>query len=77
MACKVDFRECLTDSPLFRETLNTEEINIDNLENKLTQIIKICTLAVDSGKEYIRNQRSVAFYNTNLNNPLLIVTHKY
>lgn len=40
-----------------REFLEQEEAVIDHLEQKLDKAIKMCTIAVDSGKEYIKNQR--------------------
>ncbi|KAL1375608.1 hypothetical protein pipiens_017401 [Culex pipiens pipiens] len=40
--------------------LEQEESEIDHLEQKLEKIIKMCSLAVDSGKEYIRNQSAFA-----------------
>ncbi|XP_058443765.1 arf-GAP with coiled-coil, ANK repeat and PH domain-containing protein 2 [Malaya genurostris] len=60
MTCKIDFSECLKDSPKFRLRLEQEEADIDHLEQKLEKIIKMCSLAVDSGKEYIRNQSAFA-----------------
>ncbi|XP_058818210.1 arf-GAP with coiled-coil, ANK repeat and PH domain-containing protein 2 [Topomyia yanbarensis] len=60
MTCKIDFSECLKDSPKFRLRLDQEEADIDHLEQKLEKIIKMCSLAVDSGKEYIRNQSAFA-----------------
>ncbi|KAL9695419.1 hypothetical protein quinque_014704 [Culex quinquefasciatus] len=60
MTCKIDFSECLKDSPKFRLRLEQEESEIDHLEQKLEKIIKMCSLAVDSGKEYIRNQSAFA-----------------
>ncbi|XP_055608565.1 arf-GAP with coiled-coil, ANK repeat and PH domain-containing protein 1 [Uranotaenia lowii] len=60
MSCKIDFSECLKDSPKFRLRLEQEENDIDHLEQKLDKIIKSCSLAVDSGKEYIRNQSAFA-----------------
>lgn len=60
MTCKIEFSECLKDSPKFRLRLEQEESEIDHLDQKLEKIIKMCSLAVDSGKEYIRNQSAFA-----------------
>ncbi|XP_062533188.1 LOW QUALITY PROTEIN: arf-GAP with coiled-coil, ANK repeat and PH domain-containing protein 1-like [Armigeres subalbatus] len=60
MTCKIDFSECLKDSPKFRLRLEQEENEIDHLEQKLEKVIKMCSLAVDTGKEYIRNQSAFA-----------------
>lgn len=41
----------------YRAFLDEEETIVDHLEQKLEKAIKMCTVAVDSGKEYIKNQR--------------------
>lgn len=43
----------------YRDFLDEEEGLVEHLETKLEKTIKMCTLAVDSGKEYIKNQRWV------------------
>ncbi|XP_058063366.1 arf-GAP with coiled-coil, ANK repeat and PH domain-containing protein 2 [Anopheles bellator] len=58
--CRIDFGECLKDSPSFRLRLEQEENEIEHLETRLEKIIKACNAAVDSGKEYIRNQSTFA-----------------
>ncbi|ETN65243.1 centaurin-beta 2 [Anopheles darlingi] len=58
--CKIDFGECLKDSPNFRLRIEQEEAEIEHLEVRLEKIIKACSVAVDSGKEYIRNQSTFA-----------------
>ncbi|XP_050080063.1 arf-GAP with coiled-coil, ANK repeat and PH domain-containing protein 1 [Anopheles maculipalpis] len=58
--CKIDFGECLKDSPKFRLRLEQEEAEIEHLESRLEKIIKACSAAVDSGKEYIRHQSTFA-----------------
>lgn len=40
-----------------RSFLEEEETVIEHLEQKLDKAIKMCTIAVDSGKEYVKNQR--------------------
>lgn len=37
--------------------LESEETSIDHLEQKLEKALKMCTISVDSGKEYVKNQR--------------------
>lgn len=44
----------------FRGELESEEGDIDHLEMKIDKIIKSCTLAVDSGQEYVKNQSAFA-----------------
>lgn len=40
-----------------RDFLEHEETVVEHLEQKLEKTIKLCAAAVDSGKEYIKNQR--------------------
>ncbi|XP_070207244.1 arf-GAP with coiled-coil, ANK repeat and PH domain-containing protein 2-like isoform X2 [Littorina saxatilis] len=48
----VDFKECLKDSPKFRQTLEEAESDIENLEVKLEKLVKLCTVMIDSGKQF-------------------------
>lgn len=43
-----------------RSELESEESDIEHLEMKIERIIKSCTLAVDSGQEYVKNQSAFA-----------------
>lgn len=36
--------------------MEEEEASIENLEQKLDRTLKLCTLMIDSGKEYVKNQ---------------------
>ncbi|KAL1505365.1 hypothetical protein ABEB36_004949 [Hypothenemus hampei] len=56
MGIKIDLQECLNDSPKFRQTLEREEHSIDQLEQKLEKILKVCTSMVESGKVYVGQQ---------------------
>lgn len=40
-----------------RSFIDEQESSMDHLEQKLERAIKMCTIAVDSGKEYVKNQR--------------------
>ncbi|KAH8251867.1 hypothetical protein KR038_009835, partial [Drosophila bunnanda] len=40
-----------------RQFVSKEEGDIEHLEQRLEKIIKLCNVAVDSGKEYVKNQR--------------------
>lgn len=53
MIDKLDLVECLRDSPTFRSYLEEEEKNIDQLDQKLDKILKICGSMVDSGNAYV------------------------
>lgn len=44
---------------LFSKYLEEEEASIENLEQKLERTLKLCTVMIDSGKEYVKNQRYV------------------
>ncbi|XP_037868429.1 arf-GAP with coiled-coil, ANK repeat and PH domain-containing protein 2 [Bombyx mori] len=52
----IDFDECLRDSPKFREQLETEEANIDGLEQKLDKVLKACSIMIETGKTYMNHR---------------------
>ncbi|XP_077998264.1 arf-GAP with coiled-coil, ANK repeat and PH domain-containing protein 2-like isoform X2 [Glandiceps talaboti] len=52
MKPKIDFSECLKDSPRFRASLEQSEHSINELEGKLEKLIKMCNGMVDAGKVY-------------------------
>ncbi|XP_017017531.1 arf-GAP with coiled-coil, ANK repeat and PH domain-containing protein 2 isoform X2 [Drosophila kikkawai] len=60
MRATIEFEECLKDSPRFRQFVSKEEGDIEHLEQRLEKIIKLCNVAVDSGKEYVKNQSAFA-----------------
>ncbi|XP_037717283.1 arf-GAP with coiled-coil, ANK repeat and PH domain-containing protein 2 isoform X1 [Drosophila subpulchrella] len=60
MRATIEFEECLKDSPRFRQFVSKEESDIEHLEQRLEKIIKLCNVAVDSGKEYVKNQSAFA-----------------
>ncbi|KAM7363974.1 centaurin beta 1A isoform 1-T1 [Cochliomyia hominivorax] len=60
MKTTIEFEECLKDSPKFRQFILKEEADIEHLEQRLEKIIKLCNIAVDSGKEYVKNQSAFA-----------------
>lgn len=45
---------------LFRKYLEEEEASIENLEQKLDRTLKLCTVMIDSGKDYVKNQSAFA-----------------
>lgn len=51
-----------------RKYLEEEEASIEHLEQKFERTLKLCTVMIDSGKEYVKNQRyvtqkiKIAFY---------------
>ncbi|GLV32415.1 Centaurin beta 1A [Carabus blaptoides fortunei] len=56
MKVKIELEECLRDSPKFRNYLEDEEANIDQLEQKLDKVLKQCGIMIDTGKQYVGNQ---------------------
>ncbi|XP_070560410.1 arf-GAP with coiled-coil, ANK repeat and PH domain-containing protein 2-like isoform X2 [Ptychodera flava] len=52
MKPKIDFTECLKDSPRFRASLEQSEHVISDLEGKLERLIKYSNGMVDAGKAY-------------------------
>ncbi|XP_017103492.1 arf-GAP with coiled-coil, ANK repeat and PH domain-containing protein 2 isoform X2 [Drosophila bipectinata] len=60
MRATIEFEECLKDSPKFRQFVSKEESDIEHLEQRLEKIIKLCNVAVESGKEYVKNQSAFA-----------------
>jgi Arf-GAP/coiled-coil/ANK repeat/PH domain-containing protein len=56
MVGKIELEECLRDSPRFRSLLEEEEASVDQLEQKLDKILKVCGTMVDSGKTYVAQQ---------------------
>ncbi|KAJ1526936.1 hypothetical protein ONE63_008484 [Megalurothrips usitatus] len=52
----IEFEECLRDSPKFRATLDEQEQNIEQLEQRLEKVLKTCGQMVDSGRNYVTQQ---------------------
>ncbi|XP_066997590.2 arf-GAP with coiled-coil, ANK repeat and PH domain-containing protein 2 [Anabrus simplex] len=52
----IEFEECLRDSPKFRAKLEEQENDIEQLEQKLDKVLKMCGVMVDVGKNYVAQQ---------------------
>ncbi|XP_030842353.1 arf-GAP with coiled-coil, ANK repeat and PH domain-containing protein 2 isoform X2 [Strongylocentrotus purpuratus] len=52
MKPKINFEECLRDSPKFRSALEDSEADISDLEHKLEKLVKLCNIMVEAGKAY-------------------------
>ena len=52
----IDYRECLNDSPKFRQQLLENEKSLDEYELKLDKVMKNYEGIVDSGKNFITQQ---------------------
>lgn len=58
MKAIIELEECLQDSPKFRSVLQQNEDDIDQLEQKLEKLIKLCNNMVESGKSFISSKNS-------------------
>ncbi|XP_074598148.1 arf-GAP with coiled-coil, ANK repeat and PH domain-containing protein 2-like isoform X2 [Brevipalpus obovatus] len=61
MKAIVDIKDCLSDSPTFRTTLQQNEDDIHALETKLEKIVKLCNDMIESSQNSIRTK--AAFIN--------------
>nr|XP_048689729.1 arf-GAP with coiled-coil, ANK repeat and PH domain-containing protein 1 isoform X3 [Caretta caretta] len=52
MTVKVDFEECLKDSPRFRAAVEGVECDVFELETRLEKLLKLCGAMLDSGRQY-------------------------
>merc|ERR1719508_20627 len=52
----IDYRECLRDSPKFRQQLAMNESSLEDLESLVERLLKTCGNMIDSGKAYITQQ---------------------
>ncbi|XP_044273163.1 arf-GAP with coiled-coil, ANK repeat and PH domain-containing protein 1 [Varanus komodoensis] len=58
MTVKLDFEECLKDSPRFRAAVETVETDVSVLETQLEKLLKLCTTMLDSGHQYCTHSKS-------------------
>ncbi|XP_043359583.1 arf-GAP with coiled-coil, ANK repeat and PH domain-containing protein 1 isoform X2 [Dermochelys coriacea] len=52
MTVKLDFEECLKDSPRFRAAIEGVESDVFELETRLEKLLKLCGAMLDSGRQY-------------------------
>ena len=52
----VEFSECLHDSPKFRQIIQHNETNLEDLEAKIEKVVKSCQAMTNGGKQYISLQ---------------------
>uniref|UniRef100_W5N704 Arf-GAP with coiled-coil, ANK repeat and PH domain-containing protein n=1 Tax=Lepisosteus oculatus TaxID=7918 RepID=W5N704_LEPOC len=57
MTVKLDFEECLKDSPRFRAAIEGVESDVSELETKLDKLVKQCHSMLEAGKTYCSNSR--------------------
>ncbi|KAI2662855.1 Arf-GAP with coiled-coil, ANK repeat and PH domain-containing protein 2 [Labeo rohita] len=58
MTVKLDFEECLKDSPRFRAEIEKVEVNVNELETRLEKLVKQCHTMLDAGRAYCQNSKS-------------------
>nr|XP_056719519.1 arf-GAP with coiled-coil, ANK repeat and PH domain-containing protein 1 [Euleptes europaea] len=58
MTVKLDFEECLKDSPRFRAAIETVETEVSVLETQLEKLLKLCTTMLESGRQYCAHSKN-------------------
>lgn len=57
MMVKLDFEDCLKDSPRFRAAIDVVESEVHELETKLEKMVKVCSTMLDTGRIYNQNSK--------------------
>lgn len=52
----IPFSDCLTDSPRFRQSLQANEDNLEDLESRLEKLLKANAAMAEAGKHYVNQQ---------------------
>lgn len=52
MKHKIDFEECMKDSPTFRHSIENAELRVHDLETRMEKLVKTCKELTDAGKVY-------------------------
>ncbi|XP_073903107.1 arf-GAP with coiled-coil, ANK repeat and PH domain-containing protein 1 isoform X4 [Castor canadensis] len=58
MTVKLDFEECLKDSPRFRASIELVEAEVSELETRLEKLFKLGTGLLESGRHYLAASRA-------------------
>ncbi|KAJ8254775.1 hypothetical protein GJAV_G00197220 [Gymnothorax javanicus] len=58
MTVKLDFEECLKDSPRFRAAIEVVEGDVGELETRLEKLVKQCNYMLEAGRAYCQNSRN-------------------
>ncbi|CAO2643856.1 Arf-GAP with coiled-coil, ANK repeat and PH domain-containing protein 1 [Lemmus lemmus] len=58
MTVKLDFEECLKDSPRFRASIELVEAEVSELETRLEKLLKLGTCLLESGHHYLAASRA-------------------
>ncbi|XP_072314604.1 arf-GAP with coiled-coil, ANK repeat and PH domain-containing protein 1 [Eucyclogobius newberryi] len=58
MTVKMDFEECLKDSPRFRADIEVVQNDVSELETRLDKLVKQCHAMLEAGKVYCQTSKS-------------------
>uniref|UniRef100_A0AAQ5YFW5 Arf-GAP with coiled-coil, ANK repeat and PH domain-containing protein n=1 Tax=Amphiprion ocellaris TaxID=80972 RepID=A0AAQ5YFW5_AMPOC len=58
MTVKLDFEECLKDSPRFRADIEVVQSDVSELETRLEKLVKQCQAMLEAGKIYCQTSKS-------------------
>ncbi|XP_019713851.1 arf-GAP with coiled-coil, ANK repeat and PH domain-containing protein 1 [Hippocampus comes] len=58
MTIKVDFEECLKDSPRFRAEIEAVQADVGELETRLDKLVKQCQAMLEAGRAYYQSSKS-------------------
>uniref|UniRef100_A0A671W9U5 Arf-GAP with coiled-coil, ANK repeat and PH domain-containing protein n=1 Tax=Sparus aurata TaxID=8175 RepID=A0A671W9U5_SPAAU len=58
MTVKLDFEECLKDSPRFRADIEVVQNDVSELETRLDKLVKQCHAMVEAGRVYCQTSKS-------------------
>ncbi|XP_021503826.1 arf-GAP with coiled-coil, ANK repeat and PH domain-containing protein 1 isoform X2 [Meriones unguiculatus] len=58
MTVKLDFEECLKDSPRFRASIELVEAEVSELETRLEKLLKLGSCLLESGRHYLAASRA-------------------
>ncbi|XP_054656106.1 arf-GAP with coiled-coil, ANK repeat and PH domain-containing protein 1 [Dunckerocampus dactyliophorus] len=58
MTIKVDFEECLKDSPRFRAEIEAVQVDVGELETRLDKLVKQCQAMLEAGRVYYQTSKS-------------------
>ncbi|XP_047241324.1 arf-GAP with coiled-coil, ANK repeat and PH domain-containing protein 1 [Girardinichthys multiradiatus] len=58
MTVKLDFEECLKDSPRFRAEIEVVQTDVSELETRLEKLVKQCQAMLEAGRVYCQTSKS-------------------
>ncbi|XP_040886841.1 arf-GAP with coiled-coil, ANK repeat and PH domain-containing protein 1 [Toxotes jaculatrix] len=58
MTVKLDFEECLKDSPRFRAEIEEVQTDVSELETRLDKLVKQCQAMLEAGRVYCQSSKS-------------------